>query len=189
MKTIKIDPHKSSLGMDANVAALMIFIAMAVVSWIPYLGWIAWGVPLVFFFTEKDSKFVKLVAVQAFLIGVIRAAFAILFQILVWILTPRDIYSTIRYLTGRGWGVWSFVSALSVIVAIAISIALIYLAYSAWMYKQVEIPFIGSITPKATDFFNNIIKNQAANAAAPVNQQSEAEVEAETAEDNGQEDQ
>jgi len=158
MKTIKIDPHKSSLGMDANVAALMVFVAMTVVSWMSYLSWIVWCVPVVFFFLEKESAFVKVVAVQAFIIGVISAAFSILFRIIIWILTPKDIYSAMRYLTGRSWGIWSLFSTISVIISIAISIALVYLAYSAWMYKQVEMPVVSSFEPKATDFLTKLNK-------------------------------
>lgn len=45
-------PGKSSLGLDENIAGLLCYIA----------GWIS---GLVFFFLEKDSKFVKFHAMQA----------------------------------------------------------------------------------------------------------------------------
>ena len=158
MKTEKIEPHKSSLGMDANIAALVIFVAMAVVSWIPYLGWVAWGVPLVFFFMEKSSKFVKYQAVTALVIGVIRAALSIVLQIFVWILTPRDLYSAVNLVYGRGWGAWALLGAISTIIGVAITVVIIYFIIMAYGYKQVELPIIGPIAAKASDKLDDINK-------------------------------
>ncbi|MCL2461969.1 MAG: zinc-ribbon domain-containing protein [Defluviitaleaceae bacterium] len=150
MKTTVITPHKSSLGMDANIASLVIYIAMAVVSWIPYLGWFAWAVPLVFFFLEKQSKFVKFQAVQALVIGIVRAVLAILFQIIVWALTPKDLYGALNYLTGRGWGAWALFGTISTIIAVIITLIIVYALYQAYRWKQVELPLIGPIAAKAS---------------------------------------
>ena len=109
MKTTAIAPHKSSLGMNANIAILVMFIAMAALSWVPYLGWIAaWGVPIVFLILEKESRFVKFWAVQAIGIGIVRAALSIIFQILYWITIPK-VYNLNNLLSGRGWGAWRLV--------------------------------------------------------------------------------
>lgn len=156
MKTTMVSPHKSSLGMDANIASLVIFIAMAVVSWIPYLGWLAWAVPLVFFFMEKSSQFVKFQAVQALVIGIIRAALAIVLQIFIWILTPKDLYSAVSYLSGSGWGAWVLLGTLSTIIGVAITAVIGYLTMKAYGYKQVELPVIGPIAAKASERLGNI---------------------------------
>ena len=158
MITTKFEQHKSSLGMDANIAALIIFIAMAVVSWIPYLGWVAWAVPLVFFFIEKSSKFVRFQAVTALVVGIIRAAISIVLQIFVWILKPKDWYSTAMYLSGRGWGAWALLGTISIIVGVAITVLIVYLVIMAYGYKQVELPIIGPIAAKASDRLDNIKK-------------------------------
>jgi len=136
--------------MDANIAVVVIFIAMAVVSWIPYLGWVAWAVPIVFFMMEKSSRFVKFYAVQALGIGVVRAALAILFQIIVWIMTPRNIYSAIGFLSG-GWGAWVVVGTISTIIGIIITIIVLYVLIKAYGYKYIELPFIGPIAVKKSD--------------------------------------
>ena len=151
MKTTRIEPHKSSLGMEANVASLVIFIAMAVVSWIPYIGWVAWAVPLVFFFKEKSSKFVKFQAVTALIVGIIRAAFSLVLQIFIWILIPKNLYSAAMYLNGRGWGAWALLGTISTIIGVAITVLIIYLIIMAYGYKQVELPIIGPIAAKASD--------------------------------------
>jgi uncharacterized membrane protein len=156
MKTTQIQPHKSSIGMDANIASLVIFIAMAVASWIPYIGWAAWVVPLVFFFMEKVSGFVKFQAVTAFIIGIIQAAISIVLQIFIWITTPRitDVASAIRaaerLAVGKTWGIWSFFGGLATVVNIAISILIVYLIVMAYQYKQVELPVIGPLAETAS---------------------------------------
>jgi uncharacterized membrane protein len=158
MKTTIIEPHKSSFGMDANIVSLLIFIIIAVVSWVPYLGWLAWAVPLVFFLIEKNSKFVKFQAVQALVIGIIRAAIVIILQIFIWILTPKDFQSALNYLSGRGWGAWALLGTFSTIIGLAITVLIVYLVIMAYGYKQVELPFIDPIAAKASDKLENIKK-------------------------------
>lgn len=163
MKTEKIEPHKSSLGMDANIASLVIYVAMAVVSWLPYLGWLSWCVPLVFFFMEKQSKFVKFQAVNALVIGVIRAALAIVFQILIWAATPKTVYGALTGL-GAAFGAYAILGFISTLIGLAITVAIIYFVYMAWNYKQVELPVIGPIAVKAAEKLStvNIGANQPA---------------------------
>ncbi|MCL1814867.1 MAG: hypothetical protein FWG27_03470 [Treponema sp.] len=167
MKTTQIEPHKSSLGMDANVASLIIYIAMAVVSWIPFLGWLSWAVPLAFFFMEKNSAFVKFQAVQALIIGIIRAAIAVILYILVWILRPKDLFSAFNYALGKGWGVWMLLGTISTIIGLAITALIIFLIIMAYGYKRVELPIIGPIAAKASEKLDSI------NIKKPENESSE----------------
>ena len=145
--------HKSSLGMDANIAVLLMYVAMVVVSWIPYLGWVAWAAPLVFFLMEKESGFVKFHAAQALGIGIVRAAFAIVFQIFIWILTPKVTYDDIYYgfnrLLGRGLGI-SLLTTIAIIIGVAITLVEVYVIYTAYNWKQVELPIIGPVAKKAS---------------------------------------
>ncbi|MCL2339571.1 MAG: hypothetical protein FWC59_01555, partial [Actinomycetia bacterium] len=139
MSTTVVAPHKSSLGMNANLAVLVIYIVMGVVSWIPYLGWVAWAVPIVFYVLEKYSGFVKFHAVQALAIGIIRAAFSILLTIFVWILTPKTYSDLLNYATG-GWGAWTVLGGISIVLGLAITALMIFMVITAWNYKQVELP-------------------------------------------------
>ena len=160
MKTTIIKPHKSSLGMDANIAALLAYVAMAGVAFLPFIGYLAWAVPLVFFFMEKESKFVKHQAIQAFVIGVVRAALNIVFSIIYWVLTPRDFSSLYSYAVRGGWGLTALVSAVNWIVGLAITVLVVYLVIMAYSYKQVELPVIGDIAAKASEKLNNLNVNQ-----------------------------
>ena len=153
MKTTVVAPHKSSLGMDANIAILIMFIAMAALAWIPYFGWIAaWGVPLVFLILEKQSGFVKFWAVQAIGIGIVRAALSFIFQILYWITMPKvnDLNSALNFLTGRGWGVWRLFVTLSWIIGLIITLIEVYAIWKALTYKQVSLPVIGPVAERVS---------------------------------------
>ena len=154
-KTV-IQPHKSSLGMQANIAVLVIYIAMAVVSWIPYLGWIAWVVPIIFYVMEKESKFVKFQAAQALVIGIIRAVFAIVLQIFVWILTPHNVYDFYNLAVGRSWGAWVLLGTISTIIGIIITLVEVYIIFQAYRWKQVELPIIGPMAAKASAKMDHI---------------------------------
>jgi len=150
MKTTVFAPHKSSLGMEANITVLIIYIAMAVVSWIPYLSWVAWVVPIIFYVMEKESKFVKFQAAQALIIGIVRAAFTIVLQIFIWILTPHSLYDSLNYLTGRGWGAWVLLGTISTIIGILITLVEVYIVFQAYHWKQAELPVIGPMAAGAS---------------------------------------
>ena len=78
MNAGSIDPHKSTIGgMDANLLALIAYIASAAVGFIPLLRYLAWLAPLVIFFMEKESGFVKFHAMQSFVLNLIGAAFGL----------------------------------------------------------------------------------------------------------------
>ena len=150
MKKTNILPHKSSLGMNANIASLVIFAGMIIVSWIPYLKWIAWGVPLAFFFMEKSSGFVKFQAVTALILGIVGAALSLIFQIFIWILTPKNIYGAVNLVMGRGWRTWVFLGTISTIIAVLFAVIEVYMTWKAYTYKQVELPIIGPLARNAS---------------------------------------
>ena len=168
MQKTVVQPHKSSLGMDANLAVLIVYIATAVVSWIPYIGWFAWAVPLVFFFLEKNSGFVKFHAVQALGIGILRAALTIVFNIIYWVTVPRTIYGLATSL-----GAWAFISVIAIILYIAISLVILYVLIMAWQWKQVELPIIGPMATKAGAKLDDFAKKQGFGGANQQQQQND----------------
>lgn len=147
-----IPPHRSSLGMDANVAVLIVAAAMIVMSWIPFASWIAFAVPLVFFFMEKESRFVKFQAVQVCGIGVVRAVIAIIAQILTWVMRPRVGFSYTYGITYRGnTGGLVAINAIAYIITAALSLLVIYVGYKGYTYKQVELPVVGPFAKKMSE--------------------------------------
>lgn len=136
-----IPPHQSSLKINANIAVMLIYIIMAASFWIPYLGWAAWVVPLVFFLIEKSSKFVKYQAAQALIIGVLCVAIDLILQIVIWSLAAT------LFFVGA-WGIVLMFSAIKIILRLAFVALEIYLLVKTYGYSQVELPIIGSWADK-----------------------------------------
>jgi uncharacterized membrane protein len=60
----KYEPHRSSLGMDANLLALLVWVGGTILAWMN-LGVLSPLVPIVIMYVEKDSSMVRYHAVQA----------------------------------------------------------------------------------------------------------------------------
>jgi uncharacterized membrane protein len=168
MKKTVIQPHKSSLGIDANIIALVIFVVMAIVWWIPYLRYLAWCVPAVIFFIEKESKFVKFQACTAIAIGILRAAIEIIMEILIRIITPTmPSLSSLNVLTFRAdmasalrrLDIALFLYEASIIIGIVLTVGIAVLGVMALLYKQIKLPLIGFIAEKLSSKLSNVNLN------------------------------
>jgi|GEM_PF-237478 len=159
MKTTQVDPHKSSLGMDANIAVLVIYIAMGVVGWIPFVGWVGWAVPLVFFMLEKTSQFVKFHAVQALVIGVLRSVLLIIFQVLIWVLAPS-------ILTG-GWALFNALYWTSAILGLALTALMVLMIVLGLTWKEMELPIAGPMARKAAEKVEKMAAERGINMNLP----------------------
>ncbi|MDL2236465.1 hypothetical protein LJC56_01325 [Christensenellaceae bacterium OttesenSCG-928-K19] len=62
---MNITPHRSSIGMNANLWALLLYLITLGLGWVPTLYYFAWIFPLIFFLTETSSSFVRYHAMQA----------------------------------------------------------------------------------------------------------------------------
>jgi uncharacterized membrane protein len=148
MAALPVEPHKSSIGnLDANVVALLAYLAAGIIGWIPYIGYIAWAVPLVFFFMEKSSTFVKFHAMQAFVLNAISAIIGFLLTVIIGGVVGA---AAINDLEGA-MGALAAVAAIGVIVTI---ISLIFTIFAiialvnAYKYKMYYIPLIGKLAEK-----------------------------------------
>jgi uncharacterized membrane protein len=143
-KIMKVNPHRSSLGMDANTMALLCYVAAFVLSWIPVIKYIAWAAPLVIFFLEKQSPFVKFHAMQAFLLEAISWVFAIIFGIIISAIA----FNPYTYVYGGGWGAYGVVATISVIISIIFTIFAIIALVKAIGYVEYKLPLIGNLADK-----------------------------------------
>jgi len=152
MKETPFPPHKSSLGINANVLALIIYILLIFTSWLSFTKYLTWIIPLVFFIVERNSKFIKFYAVQGFFVGLIRAAFAGLFSLIDGALA-RDAAELAAMKTvdkDRIVGARNLASDIDGIIGIVIIVVIIYLAIMAYSYIQRELPGIGFIARKVS---------------------------------------
>lgn len=142
------EPHKSSLGsMDANVMALLCYVIAAVISFIPYVQFVAWLVPLYIYKKETNSELVKFHAIQAFALYLVSAIISLILNIIIWTTTVATIASGFSI----GFGAFGAAVVLSTIVGI---ISLIFLIFAiitiikAYKYEEYSIPFFGNLSQK-----------------------------------------
>ena len=142
---IKTAPHKSSLGgLDANLMALLCYVAAFVIGLIPGIRYVAFLAPLVLYFLEKNSRFVKFHAMQAFILE-------LLYMLLGLILSLIVAGSATSLLTGSAVGLGTAIgggavfAVLTGIVSIVAWVFAIIAAIKAYGYTEYEIPLLGGI--------------------------------------------
>jgi Predicted membrane protein len=141
------EQHKSSIGgMDANLAALLVYIISAIVSFIPYLQFVAFVVPIIFLMQEKDSELVKFHARQAFALYLVTSIVSIIMNVIIWasaasfMANPLGAYNALA-----GLGVLSLIVG---IVGLIILIFAIMAMINAYKYKEYAIPFFNDLGNK-----------------------------------------
>lgn len=143
---MKVNPHKSSFGMDANVMALLCYIAAFVLAWIPVVKYVAWAAPLVIFFVEKESPFVKFHAMQALVLEAISWVFSVVFGIIIAVSWRSAVYS--YYSLGASAGIAGLFSVLLTIISILLTIFAIIAIVKAYGYFEYKIPVVGNLAMK-----------------------------------------
>lgn len=128
-----IEPHKSSMGIDAKIISIIMNVIIAVA--LVFLSGIVLVVPIIFFFIERRSKFVKYQAVLAFIIVVIRIA---IIQVMSF---PIVILVTIMQ-------AWILLILFNVIIIVVTTIVYIYIIYLTYNYKQLYISQIEAFVNK-----------------------------------------
>jgi uncharacterized membrane protein len=125
---MKVNPHKSSTGMDANTLALLSYIAAFIISFIPFLKWVAWAAPLVIFLIEKNSPFVKFHAMQALLLEAVGWVCGVVFGILAAIGILSGLFITLSWL-----------------VSVALLVCAIVAMVKAHGYYEFKLPVVGDL--------------------------------------------
>jgi uncharacterized membrane protein len=144
---MKVNPHRSSLGMDANIAALIAYIVGGIFLWVPYVKYfLIVLLPLALFILEKDSPFVKFHAMQATILNAIFAVLAIILDIIHGaILRSPAYWASLNSWASLG-STWA--STLLLIFAIVFDLLAILGLYKAFTYFEFKIPVIGDFAQK-----------------------------------------
>lgn len=145
---MKVNPHKSSLGMDANVMALLCYLAAFVLSWIPIVQYVAWAAPLVIFFIEKESPFVKFHAMQAFVLEAVVWIFQVVLGIIIAISWRAAIYGDVYSALSTSFGIAGVLGVLLTIISIIITVFAIIALVKAYGYFEYKIPVVGNLAEK-----------------------------------------
>lgn len=149
------EPHKSSIAnLDANLVALFVYLLPMVIGFAFRAGALAWIIPLVVFFVEKDSDLVKFHCAQAvilvfipgvlsFVISFITAIIGGTAMITGWFVSFSGLASL---LTGSVFGIILLVLGLiTAIITIVFFVFKIIAMVKAYNYIAYEVPLIGKI--------------------------------------------
>jgi len=142
------DPHKSTIGdLDANLIALIAYIGIGAFSFISGLSYIAFAIPLIIFFLEKESEFVKFHAMQATVLGVINSVLYFIIYVIIRgiLINPLNLYA----------GIAAFLtfSTIMTIISIIIAVFAVIAAIAAYGYKGYNIPIVGGFAEKFAEKF------------------------------------
>lgn len=147
------EPHKSSIGgIDANLMAVLTYIASVVVSWIPVVRYLAWLVPLALFMMEKQSKFVKFHAMQSFVLNAVCAVLTFLIAVVVGGIVSASTFNV--YAAYSAFGLLGMISFITLVVCIVITVFAIIAMIKAYGYKEYHIPLAGGLAEKLTEKFD-----------------------------------
>ena len=146
--SVKEKPHKSSLGMDANLLALLAYLVTGIIAWLPGIRYFAWAAPLVLFFIEKDSGFVLFHAMQAFILNIIGALLAFILNVLVYGIFAAGMYTTDYNAWSASLGALGVISIIAGIISIIITVFAIIALVKAYAYDAYKIPLIGKLADK-----------------------------------------
>lgn len=147
MKNEIYSAHKSSIGgLNANIMALLCYIASVILAWIPVVRYVAWLVPLILFFMEKQSKLVRFHAMQSFVLHVVSAVLSLLVSVVLGGILGVGSLSAATYYAAAGLAgiVGLLTSAISLVILVCAVIAMI----GAYKYKETHIPIIGGMAEK-----------------------------------------
>ena len=150
MNNEPIQPHKSSLGMNANKVIVIIYVGMSILFWISYAKYFAWILPVLIFLVEKSSKFIKFNAVQAFFICIIRAAISILLNLLGRALTrtPAEYAAMTTDVRNRWQSAALLPGEIDIFVGIGFIVLVLYIVLRTYDYAPIGLPGIKNIASK-----------------------------------------
>lgn len=144
MKNDVYPPHQSSIGgLNANVMALLCYVVSAVISWIPMVHYVAWLVPLVLFFVEKQSRLVKFHAMQSVVLHAIGALLSFLVSVVLGGIIGASMYSVTNFYAA--WNAVWLISIATLLIALIIFICVIYAMVGAYRYKETYVPLVGGL--------------------------------------------
>ena len=145
--TVTVEPHKSSLGMEANIAVLIAYLGGVVIGWIPWIGYVAFLVPLIVFILEKESRFVRFHAMQSFALSILGLVLSLLLLLISNIIAASLFYSS----PGAALGILSVIGALGYIISILILVMAVIAVVNGFQYKEYRLPVLGNLAAKLAD--------------------------------------
>lgn len=129
-------------GLNENIAAALAAGLPLVLTFVPYVGYFAWIVPLIMVIFERRSNFVRLCAGKSVVYTVILLAATALFNLINIFVkgeTPVPLFI-------------SLCGAVTSIVRVLCAVIMIMTAYDGYMYKDFDSPIVSALVKKTIKY-------------------------------------
>ena len=137
--------NKSSFfGLNENIAAGIVAGITVILTFVPYVSYFAWIVPLIWVIFERGSYFVRLCAGESAVLSALITVFTLLFELIEKMVTDE---SSIPFML-------SLCGIVTSIVRVVCMIALVLTAYNGYFMRDINLPVI-------TPMLKKIIKDEA----------------------------
>lgn len=145
-----IKQHRSLFNLNGNIIIFIIYFSATILNFILGLRILSWITPLLIFFLENNSKYVKFHALQALFLEIILILFFFFFGII-----ATTIMSSFNFSTSANVLVNTLLSSIITILNPIISlICSAVVVYKSWGYTYFKLPFLGNYVTKLI-FTNN----------------------------------
>ncbi|MDU1411336.1 MAG: DUF4870 domain-containing protein [Clostridium sp.] len=139
-------PHKSSIfDMNANTVALLTYAASIIIIFIPGISFVSWLIPIIFYFVESKSNFVKFHAMQAFLLNISGIVIKFILSLFAGGNIIAIVFGTHSFFN---WGNLAVVFIIRGIISIVITVFEVIAIIKSHDYVEYRIPVIGKLTDK-----------------------------------------
>jgi len=143
-------PSTSKMGgLEAKYAVLIAYLGMGILG--IAFGYIAFLVPLIIYFIDKENKFIAFHAMQAFLLGVTMLVINIILAIISAIVVAAAFSGAAAYnpyAWTAGWGAVAAVAVIGTIIGIIFFIFAIIALVNGMKYQIYEIPLFGKFAER-----------------------------------------
>jgi len=143
--------HKSSLGIAASIAVILMYIVLIILLKFSYIKYFAWVIPVLLFVIEKESKFVKFNAVQAFFICVIRAVLSLLLFLLGNAIASKDTSGMSADVVNRWISMAMLPDEIDTFIWIGLIAFTVFVIIKALDYSSIRLPKIRYIASKLSN--------------------------------------
>lgn len=148
--------HKSSIAnMDANLMAMLLYVLPMIFGFLFKIQILVWVFPLIVFFMEKNSEFVKFHAAQSLGLAIISAVYSVIMSVIIAILGLGSFISGMLlgsigdFFSGGITGIIAVILGIGAfILSLVLFVFKIIAAVKSYNNYDYHIPFIGNIAEK-----------------------------------------
>lgn len=155
----RVDSHKSSIrNYDANVLSFAIYFIVMIASFIPFLNYIVFALPLIIYVMEKKSDFVRSNSLQAFVVSLFSSIFSLMCLLVSFVAKPRC-NESLSFCFGSSiiHKMFSMFGSVRWMFSGFIFVICLVLALRAYNYEEYKLNYVGGFIDKVARFLNRLL--------------------------------